>query len=200
MATVAQNKLAKRIKLLDAACDLFVEKGINTTAIDEVVKLAGVAKGTFYLYFQDKYDLLDQIIAYKSTQVFYDIFDEMNSLEKSEKMSCVEKSIWFFDKVVSRLKASKEFVPIVSKNLSVCYAILDTNEPNKQSPIQMLTEGLVAEGHTHDGARRKLYILFNSVGTVCCEAIIKGRPYTVDELLPEVHRMIRTVLSGGKAT
>ena len=61
------QKSAKRIRMIEEAYNLFVSKGVHATAIDEVVKKAGVAKGTFYLYFHDKYDLLDQIVLYKST-------------------------------------------------------------------------------------------------------------------------------------
>ena len=59
--SVEEKKLAKKLRLLDAAYELFGSKGVNLTAVDEVVRLAGVAKGTFYLYFKDKYDLLDQM-------------------------------------------------------------------------------------------------------------------------------------------
>ena len=50
MPSVEENKLKKRNKILEAAYNLFAKNGINTTPIDEVVKCAGVAKGTFYLY------------------------------------------------------------------------------------------------------------------------------------------------------
>ena len=46
---------------MDAGYDLFITKGINNTVIDDIVKKAGVAKGTFYLYFKDKYDLVNWI-------------------------------------------------------------------------------------------------------------------------------------------
>ena len=45
------KKSAKRIRMIEEAYNLFVSKGVHATAIDEVVKKAGVAKGTFYLYF-----------------------------------------------------------------------------------------------------------------------------------------------------
>ena len=36
-----------------AAYELFTEKGITETAISDIVKKAGVAKGTFYTYFEN---------------------------------------------------------------------------------------------------------------------------------------------------
>ena len=42
------------------------------TSISDIVNEAGVAKGTFYLYFKDKYDLRDKLIAFKASQLFDD--------------------------------------------------------------------------------------------------------------------------------
>lgn len=48
----------RREELLDAAQQLFVEKGIGATSIDDIASCAEVAKGTFYLYFPSKEALL----------------------------------------------------------------------------------------------------------------------------------------------
>ncbi len=50
-------------ELLDAALALFVEKGFAATRAEEVAQLAGVSKGTLYLYFSSKEDLLKAVIA-----------------------------------------------------------------------------------------------------------------------------------------
>lgn len=69
VSKIEANKRKKEMSLYTAAYDLFTEKGIKDTAISDIVKKAGVAKGTFYLYFKDKYDVLDKIILNKSTKV-----------------------------------------------------------------------------------------------------------------------------------
>ncbi|MES1989909.1 MAG: helix-turn-helix domain-containing protein [Pseudomonadota bacterium] len=43
-----------RLVLVEAATQLFAEKGVDATTIDEIVVRAGVAKGTFYNYFIDR--------------------------------------------------------------------------------------------------------------------------------------------------
>lgn len=43
---------------MDAAAKLFIAKGVDATTVDEIVADAEVAKGTFYLYFSSKNDLL----------------------------------------------------------------------------------------------------------------------------------------------
>jgi AcrR family transcriptional regulator len=49
----------KHTRLLEAAETVFVERGIAGATIDEITSRAGVAKGTFYLYFKSK----DEVVA-----------------------------------------------------------------------------------------------------------------------------------------
>ena len=53
MGRVEENKKKKKEALFRTAYELFTTKGINSTAISDIVEKAGVAKGTFYLYFKD---------------------------------------------------------------------------------------------------------------------------------------------------
>lgn len=48
-------------EILDAASSLFVERGVAATSIDDIVERAGVAKGTFYHYFNDRTAMLDAL-------------------------------------------------------------------------------------------------------------------------------------------
>ncbi|MEZ2133160.1 MULTISPECIES: TetR/AcrR family transcriptional regulator [unclassified Sinorhizobium] len=48
----------RREELMDAAQKLFLEKGFAATSVDEIVRDADVAKGTFYLHFKSKDDIL----------------------------------------------------------------------------------------------------------------------------------------------
>ena len=47
---------------MEAARILFSQKGISKTSISEIAQAAKVAKGTFYLYFKDKDELLEHLI------------------------------------------------------------------------------------------------------------------------------------------
>lgn len=68
MSTHASTTLRQRRKgerpqeLLDAALALFVEKGFAATRSEEVAARAGVSKGTLYLYFPSKEELLKAVI------------------------------------------------------------------------------------------------------------------------------------------
>ena len=57
-----RRKEARPGELLDAAMDLFVEKGFAATRAEEVAARAGVSKGTLFLYFQSKEDLFQAVV------------------------------------------------------------------------------------------------------------------------------------------
>jgi AcrR family transcriptional regulator len=58
-----RRKEARPQELLDAALELFAEKGFAATRSEEVAARAGVAKGTLYLYYPSKEELLKAIIS-----------------------------------------------------------------------------------------------------------------------------------------
>ncbi len=58
----SRRKEARPGELLDAALDLFVEKGFAATRVEEVAQRAGVSKGTLFLYFPSKEDLFKAVV------------------------------------------------------------------------------------------------------------------------------------------
>src|SRR5699024_3518210 len=51
----------KKEKIVRAAIQVFKEKGIEKTKISDIVQVAGVAQGTFYLYFPSKLSVMPSI-------------------------------------------------------------------------------------------------------------------------------------------
>lgn len=65
-----ENKKIKEETLLSSAFNLFTKKGFKETSIQDIAESAGVGKGTFYLYFKDKYDIQNKLIEKKSRKAF----------------------------------------------------------------------------------------------------------------------------------
>ncbi|KIL36986.1 TetR family transcriptional regulator [Cohnella kolymensis] len=59
MSTATQQD--KYNAILQAAIEIISEKGLHSTSISDIVKRAGVAQGTFYLYFRSKNALIPAI-------------------------------------------------------------------------------------------------------------------------------------------
>jgi AcrR family transcriptional regulator len=56
------DKAERRQVLLRAARDVFATKGYHDAKVDDIVALAKVAKGTFYLYFPDKRSVFSDLV------------------------------------------------------------------------------------------------------------------------------------------
>ena len=68
------DKEEKRCDIALSAITLFCEKGIQQTSIDQIAKSAGVAKGTIYLYFKNKEEIVFtiwDILTQQHEEVFY---------------------------------------------------------------------------------------------------------------------------------
>ena len=118
MATAEQNKTEKRVRLLDSALSLFSSKGMKTPTVDEVVKLAGVAKGTFYLYFHDKYDLMDQLFLRKFAECIKSASETVRRKLEKKDVTDVEHLCAFLDTVLDSLAGNKEFLPLIKKKFT----------------------------------------------------------------------------------
>jgi AcrR family transcriptional regulator len=58
----AISKEQRRAQLLEAARDAFAKRGYARTTVDDIALEAGVARGTFYLYFDDKRDAFEELV------------------------------------------------------------------------------------------------------------------------------------------
>ncbi len=72
-----EKKKKKREDLLNATYELFTSKGVFDTSISDIVKKANMAKGTFYLYFKDKYDIRNALITKKAGELFSVAYEKM---------------------------------------------------------------------------------------------------------------------------
>ncbi len=198
--SVDDKKLAKRLKMIDAAYTLFLEKGVNITAIDEVVKAAGVAKGTFYLYFKDKYDLLDQIVLSKSEGVIRGAIGELQQKRESVQMSIAEQIIFFTDRIIEYMERNKELAALIHKNLSACFDVFLSDEHSAiKDDISLVTDLLVQTGLSTRDAYIHLYLFTGMISSACFDAIVRGKPFAVEELKPQIHSMIYKLAKGDEA-
>ncbi len=53
--------LQTKNKIIEAAKKLIIENGFDNVSVDDITKLAGVAKGSYYVYFKKKEDIISEI-------------------------------------------------------------------------------------------------------------------------------------------
>ena len=109
-----EKKKQKREALLGAAYDLFTSQGIFDTSISDIVKKAEMAKGTFYLYFKDKFDIRTALITEKAGKLFSVVREKMRDKRAD---SLEETVIQLVDIIIDELETDKRMLEFISKNL-----------------------------------------------------------------------------------
>ncbi len=94
---IPEYKEEAKNRILEAANQVFAEKGYRQATMDDVAKKIGVSKGALYLYFASKEELFEEIartepLALKG--ILYSSFDD--------KKNPLESASEFFDKMVKR--------------------------------------------------------------------------------------------------
>lgn len=190
MDKITQKKNEKYTKILDTALRLFERNGTHLVSIDEIVKGAGVAKGTFYLYFKDRYDLISTLIIEKASKYMSLLNDEYEPRDFGDVSTSVHHYIEYLSDF---LQKNKTLCILIEKNLNTCVnAVAQT----KEGPIKELYEKIFSElincGVTEAEARAKLYLYIELIVSSCCNAIIRETPYTIEELKPHLCQIIES--------
>lgn len=113
---INDNKQEKERKLLNTALHLFTEKGIKKTSIQDIVHEAGIAKGTFYLYFKDKYELQDVLLAKTSHEFFANACKKANQ-HHFDRLD--DKIVFIIDSIINELIDRPNILKFIQKNLSL---------------------------------------------------------------------------------
>lgn len=92
MARVVKTYDERHREILDAAQTLFYTKGYEQTSIKDIIAAVGIAKGTFYHYFDSKSDLLDTLIR----RMLEESLQLVEPLVANEEMTALEKLRCFF--------------------------------------------------------------------------------------------------------
>ena len=185
ISKVNKNKKRKENDLFTAAYELFTTKGTNKTAIDEIVKKAGVAKGTFYLYFKDKYDIINKLVLLKSSQV---IEKAMEETEKLGLEDFEEILIFFLHYVIDYFEKNKLMLKLISKDFACALFRRAMLRPEENKEIEEVARffitNLIMRGMDNVEAEMTLFMVFELVGNVCYSSIILNEPSDINVIKP----------------
>ena len=133
MGKLENNKQQKRTSLLDTAFKLFTTQGVSKTSIAEISQKAGIAKGTFYLYFKDKYDIRNKLVSHEASKLFKNAVSALELHIKEQQINdhsftitFTEEIIFIADHIINVLNTNQTLLTFISKNLS-CLTCTCTN-------------------------------------------------------------------------
>lgn len=198
MSKVQENKKKKKESLFNTAYELFTTKGIQKTAISDIVEKAGVAKGTFYLYFTDKYDLRNKLISHKASEIFSAAHRE---LEKSQIEGVEEQIIFTVNYIVDYLNANRMLLTFISKNLVWGIFKATLNIPTEDPDLNIYDtylKMLENDECDYDEPEIMLFTIIELTGATCYNSILYNEPVSIEKYKPYLFRSIRLIIESHK--
>ncbi len=188
------NKQQKKETLLNTAFHLFTTKGINKTSISEIAEASGIAKGTFYLYFTDKYDIRNKLIAHESSLVFKKAAE---ALEAAGLKRLTDKIVFIADHILDQLNENQALLNLINKNLSwgIFKNALITGA-DEDIDFRKVYERMVAEADVPiRDPEIMLFLIIELVSSTCYSAILYEDPVGLAELKPHLFEVIRSIIA-----
>lgn len=182
-------------RLMNSAHKLFHQKGFEATSVREIVEDAGYAKGTFYLYFETKMDLLKGMMVQLSTafnditykhlsQISEDPFGQMDALLEDMVENLMEQACCV------RMVHTQEILDILMmEGMSELFV------ESTIQPIQLFLEKGIEKGYFRSldtllYAKMLYALAHNSLET----AILYQYPSTIENVTKELKLMIRKIV------
>lgn len=195
MGKVDENKQQKLESLFQSAYDLFLTQGISKTSIHDIVQKAGVAKGTFYLYFKDKFEIRDRLIAKTSRELFEAAHCE---LQKQSIPDFEDRVIFIVDYMVEELRKNLHILRFISKNLSwgIFRQAISCNNGKTNDVIKEFYDILLAENPDLQlrAPETMLFLIIELTSSASFSTILENDPISFDELKPDLYDSIRAIV------
>ena len=194
MSTVEGKKQEKRRALLDAAYELFLERGTSKTSVEDITSRAKVGKGTFYLYFADKGSVTQALLA----RVSYQLLDNACAAAEqhaAELTSFPDQMIFVIDHIIEALRADTLMLRFLER--SFVWPGLDQieasgeAEPLMRKVLQIVMCSPEMAGRTEREIYQRITALGSMCMSVCYTSVLEGKPDNIDNMKPILYDIIR---------
>ena len=106
MARTIKDPEVRRNEIIDVAQELFLTKGYENTSVQDILGGAGIAKGTFYHYFDSKMELLDSFVERLTDATL----SSVEPIVDDEQMSAMQKLHAYFDTIMQWKTENRRFL------------------------------------------------------------------------------------------
>ncbi|MCR5742695.1 MAG: TetR/AcrR family transcriptional regulator [Lachnospiraceae bacterium] len=192
------KKIHKRNNLFSTAFELFTTKGFSQTSIADIVERAEVAKGTFYLYFKDKYDLREKLIVNRAQKLF-DHAIEYSGYREKENFE--DKLIAIVDDILNSMENEPKLTAFITKNVSWAVfhkSLSRSDEDSGYNYLKLLEEEIKKETVPYHDVEIMLFMIIEMVSATGYNAIVDREPVDLKAYKPFLHGGIRNIMKGFK--
>ncbi len=130
---------ATKMLILSSARTLFSEKGYDETAVEEICALAGVAKGTFFYYFESKQYIVRYILTMQLEEYRDKLREQMETLKDA-----ISKMEYFISALIEQSEIGTEPETYFKHNDSDWFKTVVNEE--RMNALFPLLEDIIFEG------------------------------------------------------
>lgn len=198
MGKIDENKRKKKEALFNTAYELFTTKGITSTTISDIVEKAEIAKGTFYLYFTNKYDIKNKLVVHKTQE----LFDAAGAaLEKEQIHGLEDQMIFLIDHLINHLKDDRALLTFISKNLvmGALRSALLTGENSDREIYNHFLELVAADDYEYKDVDVMLFTIVELAGSAGYNSMMYEEPIPIDDYKPFLYRTVRLIIKSHRA-
>ncbi len=184
----------KSERILAAAYQLFMEHGDVDISIQEIAERAGIAKGTVYLYFQDKEELKKSLITQKSREFFQAAVD---ALHATDIVGLEEQMIFVINYIINLLTQNPMALRLIAKNLSFGLFNQKLQDYISDDSSDVMQAMLLAAGQNGVQLRSPQVLLFMIIeltSSTCFSCILESRPLPIQDYKPYLFETIRNMI------
>jgi len=192
----ALPKNERRQQILSVAREAFAKRGYHQTTIDDIVAQAGVARGTFYLYFEDKRAVFSNLVDRFAGQLSMAI---VRIVTDDAARSVVEQVRENIRAIIATCLAERAMTKILFTDAVGVDPAFDRKlQTFYDTVVQLLTDSLKdgqALGIVSDGEPRVLaYLTIGALKELLYQAVTLG---FAEESADVLTQQMFTFLSGG---
>ena len=177
---IEQNKHEKKMKLLNAAYNLFGTIGFDKTSIQDIVHRAGVAKGT--------------LISTKAEELFK---QAITSIDFSILKSFEDQLIYVIDYVINKFIETDELITFIDRDLSIAFYSHEISRIFNNNALGLY--GLFIQGVKNEklplaNPAITFFMIVELIGTTVFRCITKKTPCDIQTFKPYLYKAINALL------
>lgn len=190
-------KKEKETRIKEEALSSFLEKGVHQTSIRDIMGRTDYGLGTFYLYFKNKEDLVEDIVLDRMTELVTQAEDQCQG------DSPIERYISFISYIIDYLIDHPVELDLIFSKLNwALYVKVENNDRFKaaESTLKFILskyDSLLPEKYSEDEKLFSLSLTINIVLTTCKSALMENAVLDIDNMKTILFEMVEKIFRTG---
>ncbi|MCK6546112.1 TetR/AcrR family transcriptional regulator [Myxococcota bacterium] len=189
----------RRKQILQAAVEVFAERGFHRTRVSDIAKRAGVAYGLIYHYFDSKDDVLSSVFE-DNWAVFVKVLREF---EHNPELGAIAKLEAIAALLIDALRIAPRIIQVIIQEISRSDRFVQAKKVAAFQEAFGIVRAIIIEGQKSGELKADLeplvaaYMFFGALETICTGFLLKAIPCSTDSEAEAVKRTIREVMLAG---